>query len=850
MLNKKKLVRIAVAQNTSNVIELTKDYNAARIAHRKLERHHRAELSRVRDEKLFQLTSGNPHAFFKSIKASKRETATKIHKLHVGDKVYVDEYVGDGFFDSISNLKYRDLRSLDSSSSFSNYSSEYSSILEVCKDGPPIPNVSETECVRIMQRMKPDVNDVYGITLNHYNNAGLAGVRHFCLLLNTLIKEVNVTTIEEINTVHTCILFKGHNKDRSSDRSYRTISSCPVVAKGLDLYIRDLSIVSWNQDQAPTQFQGEGSSHELAALLLTETIQQSLYSKKQPIFILYLDAMSAFDVVLPELLIRNLFHNCNTGGHVLHYINNRLSNRQTFIDWEGVLMGPINDQRGLEQGGLNSSDFYKIFGKRQLTMAQDSSLGVKFGEFAVGVTETVPNVTVAAIGQADDTALVANNLHDLNCLLQLSLDFCSKYHVSLSPGKTKLQVMYTRDMKNIVDHAVATNPISIDEAKIDFAEVAEHVGLLRASSGNLPAILGRISAHNRALGAVLHAGMARGHRGSPAASIHADRVFGIPVLLSGLASLVLLKSELHLIDQHHKDVLRNLQRLLPATPRSVVYFLAGSLPGEALLHLRQLTIFGMISRLPQCLLHEIAVRAFSSNTPPPARSWFSGILKLCIRYDLDHPRDLLSFPIPKQSFKKIIRKKVLDFWEQRLRDEAEDPRYSSLTFFKPRFMSLTSPHPLWSSAGSSPSRIAMATVQAQMISGRYRSESLCRHWSRNKMGFCLLSNNHQEVLEDVTHILKDCDALHDTRMKLLSYTRSYCQGIPTYIADLILSFLDFTSPNFCQFLLDCSVLPSVIRATQDYDAATIHHHTFMISRTWVYSLHKRRMTLLGRWNFC
>ena len=218
-------------------------------------------------------------------------------------------------------------------------------------------------------------------------------------------------------------------------------------------------------------------------------------------------------------------------------------------------MGPINDQRGLEQGGLNSSDFYKIFGKRQLTMAQDSSLGVRFGEYAVGVTDTVPNVTVAAIGQADDTALVANNLHDLNCLLQLSLDFCSKYHVSLSPGKTKLQVMYTRDMKNIVDHAVATNPISIDEAKIDFAEVAEHVGLLRASSGNLPAILGRISAHNRALGAVLHAGMARGHRGSPAASIHADRVFGIPVLLSGLASLVLLKSELHLIDQHHKDVL-------------------------------------------------------------------------------------------------------------------------------------------------------------------------------------------------------------------------------------------------------------------------------------------------------
>ena len=161
--------------------------------------------------------------------------------------------------------------------------------------------------------MKPNVNDFFSVTPNHYSYAGPAGWKHFHLLLTALISNINTTSVKEINTVLAIILFKGHNKDKSSDRSYRTISTCPVVAKALDLYIRNLNIEDWNLDKPDTQFQGEGSSHELAAVLLTEVIQQSLYCFKKPIFVLYLDAKSAFDIVLKELLIKNLFH-CNTTG--------------------------------------------------------------------------------------------------------------------------------------------------------------------------------------------------------------------------------------------------------------------------------------------------------------------------------------------------------------------------------------------------------------------------------------------------------------------------------------------------------------------------------------------------------
>ena len=121
------------------------------------------------------------------------------------------------------------------------------------------------------------MNDYFSITAHHFTNAGVAGFVHFNLLLNALLADINNSTIEELNTVYALFLHKGHNKDRTLDSSYRTISTCPLIAKGLDIYVRDLYIEKWNQLQANTQYQGEGSSHELASLLITEAIQHSKY---------------------------------------------------------------------------------------------------------------------------------------------------------------------------------------------------------------------------------------------------------------------------------------------------------------------------------------------------------------------------------------------------------------------------------------------------------------------------------------------------------------------------------------------------------------------------------------------
>ena len=161
-------------------------------------------------------------------------------------------------------------------------------------------------------------------------------------------------------------------------------------------------------------------------------------------------------------------------------------------------------------------------------------------------------------------------------------------------------------------------------------------------------------------------------------------------------------------------------------------------------------------------------------------------------------------------------------------------------------MSLTITHPVWTTATSSPAKVAMATVQAIMISGRYRTESLCSKWKPQSSGYCLLSPACSSSVEDLEHILCNCIALNPTRDKLISFSLNYCAKSPNHIAALITKFLLVPNPEFCQFLLDCSTMPEVIKSC-DVFGRDILIELFNVTRTWVYTLHKERLRKLGRW---
>ena len=198
------------------------------------------------------------------------------------------------------------------------------------------------------------------------------------------------------------------------------------------------------------------------------------------------------------------------------------------MEWDRKVIGPIEDELGFEQGGISSGDFYTIYNTEQLSTAHEANLGIDVGP-----------VQVSSIGQADDVVLLSHDVHLLNHLLTLTIDYCRKHHVTLAPEKTKLLVFSAPRHKNMVSYQKAISPLPIDGVTINFVTNAEHVGLIRSTDGNLPHIQGHISAHLKSLYSVLPAGLARNHNANPAVSLRVQSVYSQPVLLSGIASLTL-----------------------------------------------------------------------------------------------------------------------------------------------------------------------------------------------------------------------------------------------------------------------------------------------------------------------
>ena len=378
--------------------EAGEKFRLAKSINQNLVRKHNVESECKINEDFDSILDKNPNHAFKIIKSQKAKDSPKLKHLKVEDKVYNEETVADGFFDSIKNLKTAKNITASCYESFAEDHSEQ------------IPRLSFNEAEKLLRKIRPSVSDFFSITAAHYLNRGHVAILHFQFLLNKVLENIEIAAIDELNTAHAIVLHKGHNKDKNSSSSYRTISTCPFIAKAADIYLGQLSKDDWKRAQAATQFQGEGMSHELAALLLTTTIHHSL-SLKKAVFLLLLDAKSAFDLVMREILVRRLYLDTKSDQKI-RYWDLRLSCRTTYCQWDDSLMGPINDQVGVEQGGPNSTDFYKEYNNDQASSAQESGLGT-----------TIHDIPVASDVQAYDTDLTSNDA--FQHLLQLDVHIFS-----------------------------------------------------------------------------------------------------------------------------------------------------------------------------------------------------------------------------------------------------------------------------------------------------------------------------------------------------------------------------------------------------------------------------------------
>ena len=245
----------------------------------------------------------------------------------------------------------------------------------------------------------------------------------------------------------------------------------------------------------------------------------------------------------------------------------------------------------------------------------------------------------------------------------------------------------------------------------------------------------------------------------------------------------------------------------------------------------------MITRIPTNILHKIASYVLTT-AKDNSRSWFINIKNLCAKYGLPHPITLLQNPMSKDSFKALAKAKVVDHWEKLLRAEAET--LSSLTYFNPNYMSLTKPHPIWTTCNNNTYEVCKAIVQAKMLSGRFRTDRLLRHFTENKGGICQICSSHS--IGSIEHILISCSSLENHRIGLLRKldNSGYHEAAYSFIKNTI----SCRSELSIQLLLDCSSIPEVIFMCQTF-GEIILDDLFKFSRTWCYTIDRERRKMLG-----
>ena len=451
---------------------------------------------------------------------------------------------------------------------------------------------------------------------------------------------------------------------------------------------------------------------------------------------------------------------------------------------------------------------------------------------------------MSSVGLADDVALMSNNMTNLSILLHLTKLYCLKYNVKLVSSKTKLLVYYPKDYLPNVLFDLLMNPIEIDRVPISPSDCATHVGVVRSPGGNGPHIGSRLSAHRKAVFGLIGTGFGRHHYANPAISLRIEQIYGSQVLMSGLATIVLTSKEEKLLDQYYKVHLERLLRLHQSTPSCFVFLSAGRLTFSAQLHLKILSVFGQVCRFQNGsnVLTQFAHHIYSS-TSPSVNSFFWKVRSICLQYSLPHPLSWLTTKPSKESVRTMGRASVLQYWLNKLRLEAAE--LSSLRYLRPNFLCLTKCHPILRYCSSSKWEVEKATITIRLLSGRYRLESLTRHFSplSNRDGFCVLDRcwkTESEHKGDIESFLTSCESLAHTRNTLVDSIHKTLLSSYHRLLPLVQELLQ-SSP--VQFFLDCSTLPQVIREVQLYGEESLRV-LLKLTRNYCFSLHKTRQSII------
>lgn len=593
---------------------------------------------------------------------------------------------------------------------------------------------SVSAAIRSLNRGK--ATDNQGVTAEHLQFAEEVLKGPLCQLLKHIREEKKIPdSMKEGRKIP--IPKKG--KDPSDPNNARGITITSQLGKLVEAHIKEVQPLPKSQNKLQFGFTKE-CSPEMTSLCLTEAIAEA-DDLKIPIYIASLDAQKAFDVVSHPILFKKILVE-DTPRSIANTIMDLYTNCTEVVIWKDAVSSPYAVSQGVRQGGVISTDLYKLYLDHMLDRAQESMMGFPIGTAVIG-----------AASCADDVLLIADTPHGRQWLVD-DAHYYGRTHrfnhnltksvVSAKGDKAPEEVLMGVDVMPAVDSFV-------------------HLGLERnLAKRNIieDCIIDRVDLGRRTAYALMGVGLHGKHGLNPSVSLKIITTYVIPRMLYGLETVQINITTMEKLELFYRGLLKDIQGLPKTTATEAVFLLIGALPLTAELHARRLLLAGAVGRLApdnplRCaFVRQLAVKGPSSN------SWIIQTMNIAELYNLDLP-DCFDNPPVKSQWKLRVRRAVTLHWQSKLIADATEK--SPLRYLSPQMFRPDKPqaHPIWIQCGSDPRRITPASVRARMLCGALPLQAtIARTNKKSPDPTCQLCMEQQE---DMVHFLLDCPALQKPR---------------------------------------------------------------------------------------
>ncbi|CAG2198574.1 unnamed protein product [Mytilus edulis] len=772
-------------------------------------------------QKLVDARTADRKMFHKIIKNQRGKLSKFIDQLNVDDEIFYNEDIIEGWSTHFHQLAKKIPNP--------NYDNEYLELIEneakiiidICKQRfkhCPITNKEMEKAISDLNRNK--AVDYFGINAENIIHGGKQLQQYLQLLFDKSFEFGCISDILKIGILFP--VYKKNKGDIKSAKNYRGITVTPTYSKLIEkiIKIRENPVILKNQN--PLQRGFTENTTPLLCELMIEEFERESKDLKLPTYIALLDGKSAFDVVVHSNLIRRLYQ-AGISDQSIILIDSLYKNATSCVKWRNNTSQIFEIEQGVRQGGAISADLYKLYVNPLLNILSGTGLGGHIGD-----------IGCCAPTCADDVAIISNNPMELQMLIDIAANFSKREGYTLQPTKSVVIPISTSTKSIEIDE----NYWNINKNPMPVVEHSTHIGIQKCqkNSAKLTAEENMKKAR-RSLYSLMGTGLHGKNGLDPGTAITILYTYVMPILTYGLEILLPSGRILDSIHQFHKKMIKQILSLAKNTADPAVYILSGSLPMEAELHLKALSLYGNITRADRSTIEwRLAERQLHLKTNQ-SNSWFIQIKKICLKYDILDCQDFLNNPLGKLQWKSLITKKIHTYWNDKINKESE--KYSSLKYISGEYMAKRI-HPILTTNTSNCRDIIKLPIRTRFATGNYILQTNRAKFNQNDVSaVCRVCGKEDET---ISHFLISCTPLETERMSLLKSLREQyikvLELLNINMHDIDVDFIHviinpYHLVNYCGTSLTSEL------------CAFINIHIEPACRTLIYKLHLHRYKLLN-----